>query len=154
MPDKLVRKKICPLSGKIFNESCVGYLEEIFIEGTEPDEICSCQQKRKVLAGKEAYFHYPENPTTIRVSFPADGDVFKMDPILRQSYQAIRLKVSIRGMDIERIEWWVNNKRIGDSVFPFSFSWPLRPGFYTIKAKARKGNRELESQPVKIRIIS
>lgn len=154
MPDKLVRKKICPLSGKIVSESCAGYLEEVFIEGTGPAEICSCHQKSKVLARKEAYFHSPENPTKIRISFPADGDVFKMDPILRKAYQAIRLKASVRGMDIEKIEWWVNNERIAVSVFPFSFSWPLKPGYYTIKAKTRKGNKELESHPVKISVLS
>lgn len=154
VPDKLVREKICPLTGEIASESCPGSIEEIFIVGTKPEEVCLLHQKSKFLPKQEDLLDVQENPAEIRISFPANGDVFKMDPVLRKAYQAIWLKVSVQGMGIERIEWWVNNKKIGASAFPFSFPWQLKPGFYTIKAKASKDKEKIETHPVKITILS
>jgi hypothetical protein len=57
-------------------------------------------------------------------------------------------------LGIAAVEWWVNGRKVGSSGFPYTFSWSLRPGPYTIKITARAGDRELESPAVKILVLS
>ena len=154
-PDKLVRKRICPVTGKLSDSACPGHMEEIFIEGTEPHDICLLHKKSKILPEKEGYNYPKGKPLKIKISFPVDGDIFKIDPVLRKVYQTINFKAFVPDeKKIKKIEWWVNNQKIGVSFFPFSFSWQLKSGFYTIKAIAREGKKKSESHPVKITVLS
>lgn len=153
-PKDLVRKAVCPLTGKIPSKDCPGVIEEIFIKGTEPHNICLLHQKagiidEKLKRGKEKF-----SENEIAISFPLDGDVFKIDPVLRKEYQTLKLKASVpEGMGIKTIEWFLNGEKIGSSSFPFSFSWTLKPGFYNIKARAYMENKLLESQAIRVRIF-
>ncbi|MFP4081407.1 MAG: penicillin-binding protein 1C [Candidatus Aminicenantes bacterium] len=150
-PEKLVHRRICPQTGKLASVSCPGYREEIFIQGTEPHHICSFHQKDLISSKSEHFTSVQDKSSELRVTSPQDGDIFKIDPVLHRRYQAVKLEVSFPGHTrIERVEWWANSQKIGESAFPFSFLWPLKPGFYTIKATAREGG--LESQPVRITV--
>lgn len=154
-PNHLVCKRICPFSGKRAGQSCPGFIEEIFIKGTEPTDTCSFHKKERILFTGGRFVPMEKEPFQIRISYPASGDVFKMDPVLRKQFQAVRFKASISGkMRIQKIEWIVNNNKIGDSGFPFSLSWQLNPGSYTIKATALVDEKKIESQPVKIKVLS
>lgn len=146
--EKVMKLKICPLSGNLATEYCPGTIEDIFIEGTEPKEFChihSAHRKPEDLLA----FRVKE----FQIAFPKDRDVFKMDPILRQEYQRIKLKVSIpRNMEVDRVEWQINDNKIGDSSYPFSLYWNLKPGTYSIKAIAIAGNQRQESSSVGIKV--
>jgi len=154
-PEKLIRLNICPLSGKLSTDPCPGYMEEIFVKGTEPQEFCSLHNNNNEGFNKEDdFFSIKEKPReSIKISFPLDGDIFKIDPILRKEYQVIYFKASLPGR-VKEVEWWLNNRKIGISSYPFSFSWTLKPGFYTIKATVKMGNKRLESQPIQINVLS
>jgi len=156
VPEKICRKFICPLSGKLLTKSCSGRVEEIFIKGTEPQEFCSLHQEEAAIPKEDRLFNLEDKliGEKIRLSFPINGDIFKIDPILRKEYQAIKFKASVpEELKIKKVEWWLNNHKIGVSHFPFSFSWTLTPGFYTIKAKSRIGNKIIESQVVRINVL-
>jgi len=146
--EEVIKAKICPLSGNLATEHCPGAIEDIFIEGTEPKEYCHVHTARKK----------PEDAPTFRMKeftiiFPKDRDVFKMDPILRQEFQKVKLRASIpRDMEVDRVEWRVNDHKIGDSSYPFSLYWNLRPGIYTIKAIAIKAKQRLKSSSVEIKV--
>jgi penicillin-binding protein 1C len=153
-PSGIVRKKICPLTGRLPSASCPATIEEVFIAGTEPKEECPAP-------------HRPGNrPTRIRASLekrrpplaidsPLDGDVFKIDPVLRPEFQVIRLRASsAEESGVRAVEWWVNGRRAGSSRFPFSISWLLRPGSYEIRARAVLENGAIESRPIRIRVLS
>jgi len=156
-PERLIQAQICPLSGKLSSESCSGSIEEIFIEGTEPKEFCSLDHKKEVVHKKNwvNYLRDKLQGEMITISFPSNGDIFKIDPVLRQEFQAIKLKAQVPDdMKINRIEWWIDDKRIGVSAYPFTFSWNLKPGFYTIIASVRKGKKTIKSRPVRISVLS
>lgn len=154
-PEGLIRQKICPLTGKRPTLSCPGIMEEIFIEGTEPHDFCDVHSDKEITAKHEGRAAPHERHLQISITFPADGDIFKMDPILPRDFQAIRLHASVgRSQEIRKIEWWINDQRIGVSLFPFSLTWRLRPGSYIIKAKAIQGDKKMESLPVKIMVLS
>jgi hypothetical protein len=146
--EKVMKHKICPLSGKLAAEHCPGTIEDVFIEGTEPKEYCSIHTASNMPQDSLSF-----RPKVFKIAFPKDRDVFKMDPILRQEYQRITLKASIpRDMEVDRVEWRVNDHKIGDSSYPFCLYWNLRPGIYTIKAIAIEGNQKQESSSVEIKV--
>jgi penicillin-binding protein 1C len=156
-PPGLVRMEICPLSGMIPTDRCPGRVEELYISGTEPKQYCPLNHDRRVVSSptKEGG-RPPQSPTpSLRVLFPQEGDIFKLDPVLRQDYQSIRLRARVpENIGIAAVEWWVNGRKVGSSGSPYTLSWRLRPGPYAIKVKARAGDREMESPTVKILVLS
>jgi penicillin-binding protein 1C len=145
-PDNLVRVKICPKSGKLASLSCPGEMEEIFIKGTEPHELCS----HKIPLNAPLL---PNNPE-ITISFPASGDIFKIDPILKIKYQTLNFKASVpEKIKPENLEWWLNGNIIYKLSSSSSLNWNLKPGSYTISITARWQDRKLKSRPVKFLVL-
>ena len=154
-PKGVVTSAVCPLTGMRPTESCPGVVSEVFIEGTEPRELCTHHQKKSdsVLIAYERG-DLPA-PSRLEITFPRNGDVFKLDPVLRREHQRIKLRAAVPGTeDIAKIEWWVNGDKAGEAGSPFSLFWNLSPGFYTIKAIAVRDGSPLESRPVKIVVLT
>jgi penicillin-binding protein 1C len=148
--DDLIIRRICPLSGKLASESCPGSMEDLFIKGTEPQEVCGLHQENR---------QKKEPPTTWKVrfsvSFPLDGDIFKIDPVLRKEFQRIKFTVFVpHGLEVDTVEWWINGRKIGQAGYPFALFWDLKPGEYIIKALASVGKNKIGSLPVRLRVIS
>lgn len=145
---RVIKASICPLSGKRATENCPGAMDDVFIEGTEPQEFCP------IHAGTDdasAYSHGIEEK--FQIAFPRDNDVFKIDPVLRRSFQRIKLKPDIPGGEyIERVEWWVDRRKIGSPSSPFSLFWDLKPGIHKIEAVAIAGKNKQRRSSVTIRV--
>ena len=94
------------------------------------------------------------NPA-IAIAFPYDGDIFKVDPILRREHQRLKLRASVSAEAGAAgiVEWLVNGQKIGTSTLPFSFFWNLKPGSYTMKARLIIGPKTEESRPVRIHVV-
>ena len=71
-PAGIVKARICPFSGKLVNEDCPHSIEEVFLEGTEPREICQMHKACWVdsrdglltdsdspYAVKKVFLHFP-----------------------------------------------------------------------------------------------
>lgn len=145
---ELVKVKICPLSGNRATEHCPGAMEDIFIKGTEPQEYCPVHTTEDWQKGL-----LPLQERPFAIVFPRDRDVFKMDPILRPSFQRIKFKANIPGeMAVGRVEWWVGDQIIGEAVYPFSLYWDMKPGLHRIKAVGIAGKQRVESPPVEIKV--
>ena len=146
--EDVIKVKICPLSGNIATEYCPGAMDDIFIEGTEPQEFCPVHTGVDEPSGFP-----PDGKEEFEIAFPRENDVFKMDPILRRSYQRIKLKTNVPdNTAIDRVEWWVDNQKIGDTSFPYSLFWNLDPGLHRIKAVAVKGKNKWKSTSVTIKV--
>jgi len=154
-PADVVRIAICPLSGDLPSSSCPSTIEEIFVAGTEPREACRLSHKRggaKVTASAGNSSAAKED---FWISGPRDGDVFKIDPVLRPDYQTLELQASFsERLNVRSVEWSVNGRLIGAAGPPFTRRWNLVPGSYTIKARALLGAASLESRPIKIIVLS
>ncbi len=173
-PPGIVRIAVCPESGELPSESCPTAIREIFIEGTEPRSACSLHSRMNVKgfhpAVKVEHLFSPltsenlssppekqqDSAASIRIIFPRDGDVFKLDPILRQECQQIKLRASVLfgGRLPEVVEWYVNERKIGRAPSSLSLFWNLKPGSYTIKAKLITGAKTKESLPVRIHVLT
>ena len=156
-PPGLSRIKICPVSGELPTDSCPGTVEEIFIEGTEPRR--ACPSHGPAAAGLKADAAAPSHPAArgpgLRVVFPRDGDVFKLDPILKRDYQTVTVRASCPSATaLREVEWWINGRRAARTGTSLSFSWNLRPGSYTIKVTASDGRGRIESRPVKVQVVA
>lgn len=156
VPGGLVKKTICPLSGLLPTARCPGKKDEIFIRGTEPMDACGLSHDGGAVMGIRAAVPAPSHAAgALRILVPQEGDVFKLDPILRKKYQSLTLRVKVpRDVGIGSVTWWVNGREVGPAEAPFSKTWSLAPGSYVIKVTARTAGRTLESSPVRISVVS
>lgn len=87
----------------------------------------------------------------LRIDYPADGTTFHIDPVLRMSYQRVRLR-GIADEDLLRVRWVINDE-VFDSAFDHA-DWPLQPGTHTIEIQAySRDGRWLRSVPARIRVL-
>lgn len=86
--------------------------------------------------------------TELVIAFPDNGDIFKIDPILRVEYQTLQLE-AIVPPGVDEITWWVDNQQLCVTPAPFSVSWQLKKGGHTfqISSKTQK------SLPVRIQVL-
>lgn len=144
----VVKLKICPLSGNLATDLCPGAMEDIFIRGTEPKDYCPIH-----TGTDEPKDFPPDRKHVFKIAFPRDNDVFKMDPVLRRTFQRIKLQATVPDdTAVDRVEWWVNNRKIGVASSPFSLYWNLKPGIHRIKAVAFTGQSKGKSSSVAIRV--
>ncbi len=154
-PPGLVRRFICPASGALASSACPGRAEELFVKGTEPLETCSLSHAVEGVPAIKAEAGPTGRSEGLRIAFPLDGDVFKIDPELPLDDQAVRLRVTKAGVvGADRVEWYVNGNKIGDSDGTDGLDWKLRTGSYTIWAVAVSGAKTTESRPVRITVLS
>lgn len=156
-PPHLIRTRICPLSGKLSANFCPGTMEEIFLEGTEPAEFCSLHKQDGNQIQKPGLDFLPLTSFSKapEIVFPFDGDVYKIDPVLRKNYQVLNLRVSVPdGWTGFAMEWQVNGRKIGGAPFPFTCEWTLKPGNFVIQAIFRNGKKTITTRPVKVSVLS
>ncbi|OGD22317.1 MAG: penicillin-binding protein 1C [Candidatus Aminicenantes bacterium RBG_16_63_16] len=152
-PDGISRVPVCPQSGMLPGEACPGAVEEVFIRGTEPAAYCRLHRPGISVLTASSPGTVPK--ARFAVSFPLEGDVFRLDPVLRPEHQRILLKAAVpEGESPERIEWWVNGRKAGEAAYPYSMFWNLRPGSFTIMAAAVRDGKRTESVPVRIVVLT
>jgi penicillin-binding protein 1C len=86
------------------------------------------------------------------ISFPNNGDVFVIDPVLRREYQTLLLKSQV-GRGVEWIEWLVDGKVFQKVTAPFSARWPLSEGSHRFKIRTKIGERVTESRPITVKVL-
>lgn len=154
-PRGLLHARICPSSGELVSDRCPSAIDEIFLPGTEPETVCRLPHVRnqKAAAGLVRGPGLPKDD--VWIVFPRDGDIFKLDPVLRRDFQSIRFRASVSvGLAVDSLEWRVNGVPVGRAAPTFGPAWNLAPGSYTITVRARLQRGELESRPVRITVIS
>ena len=161
-PPGLVHLPVCPESGLRPSARCPQSIDEIFVAGTEPAAVCPLGHERKpagrptsATSGSPLVRGPSASKSILAIVVPQDGDVFKMDPVLRRSFQAIAFQVRIAGgTDVRTVEWWIDGRKVAAVGPPFRFSWNLAPGSYTIRARGLAPGLVFESPPVRIQVLS
>ncbi|MGD2295089.1 MAG: penicillin-binding protein 1C, partial [Candidatus Aminicenantes bacterium] len=97
LPSKgLMEVNICPLSGQRTVTNCPGVMKEIFISGTEPQSPCSLHKQKPFSQTEETSMPIGDSPPgSLAIIFPIDGDTFKIDPILRRTFQTLQFKIAV-----------------------------------------------------------
>jgi hypothetical protein len=90
----------------------------------------------------------PARAAGVRITAPVDGDQLLIDPDLRRRFQRLPLEATVAGPARE-VRWLVDGALVSRSRFPFTASWPIRPGRHIIVAQLPNGRR---SPPVRITV--
>ncbi|MCK4252534.1 hypothetical protein KAX97_13890, partial [candidate division WOR-3 bacterium] len=156
-PDKIVHREICTTSGESANKYCDNTIDEIFVAGTEPKTECQYHTQEEPLSGNlnSGEFIKPnsQNKSDFVIFFPDDGDIFKIDPVLRKEYQILKLQIQY-SYQLKEIRWFIDDELIGSVAFPYTITWQLSPGNHQIVARGlTQNNIKLESPPVSISVL-
>ncbi len=174
-PPGIVRRTICPASGELARPDCPGAMAEVFAEGAEPATRCGMDHRpAETLPGaavraewtEEVRFQPPpaedrrsrparkvspfKDIAAVSILSPSDGSIYKLDPVLRAEFQAVRLKARAPEGAGE-IEWRVDGRSLGRAALGASLSWRLSPGSHTIEARDAAG--AARSAAVRITVI-
>lgn len=86
------------------------------------------------------------------IEIPKDGEIYKIDPVLRREYQSISLKPKITE-NVNRLTWHIDNREITSSAFPYTVDWQLEPGKHIIAFTAEGAGRLLKSNKIQITVM-
>jgi penicillin-binding protein 1C len=153
-PRGIVHVSICPLSGDRPSSRCPSTIDEVFIRGTEPASTCGLSHAPLATLVEARLTAFPWTRNRFAVTFPHDGDVFKIDPVLRPDYQVLRFRAALpEGIDVRAVEWSLNGNILKNFSGRSPFVWKLAPGSYTIRARAVMEDGVLETPPVRFRVV-
>ncbi len=94
--------------------------------------------------------HNPEEMRTLAILSPSNGDIYKLDPVLRREYQTIRIVGAVpeRASDVHvRIDGSLNVAYAEGGV-----RWPLQRGAHTFQLVGSIADRRVESNAVIIHV--
>jgi penicillin-binding protein 1C len=74
-------------------------------------------------------------PARLAVTFPRPGELFLLEPGYAARTQTLELRAEVEGA-VGEVAWFVDGARVARSRWPWSASWPLRPGAHTVEAEA------------------
>jgi penicillin-binding protein 1C len=124
---QLVKAEICRDTGQRATEDCPSRMEW-FVPGTEPP------LKGKEERGKEKGKEFIQKP--LRLKQPSHGLQLAMDPRIPDEHEAFKLMLVETALDVDSIEWLVNEKVIGTTAGEVrQLMWPLERGTHIAQAK-------------------
>lgn len=142
-PLGITEVEICPDSGKLPGPFCPNHRTEYFKKGNLPTQTCDVHKPLSALAS-------PDKPKRLRVQFPADGDVFKIDPQAAQGSQGILLKTN-GGPGSDQSVWRVDGTAVGDEgQAPW---WMLKPGWHEAVLGRMNQGQFVKVQSVGFRVL-
>jgi penicillin-binding protein 1C len=154
VPPDIVHAAICPLSGERPSQNCPSTIDEVFLRGTEPTAICRLPHTAPHTLSQVSTASSSRTNEGFAVAFPKEGDVFKIDPVLRSDFQALRFKAALpEGLETRALEWWLNGQKLDHPQSSSTYVWKLAPGSYTIKARVVLATGSLETRPVRFTVI-
>ncbi len=152
-PQDLIQAEVCPVSGLKASSSCPGFLEELFLPGTEPREECFVHEKEDSGVNLADFINHREG-LNFEIRSPVEGDVFRMDNVLLGEYQRLKLEVSLPPwLETEEVEWIVDGRKISRVKYPFFSFWKLEPGRHTVEAAAVTPDKTIYSQTVSFQVL-
>jgi len=154
-PPGLIHAAICPASGLRPSPRCPATMDELFLPGTEPAGVCRLPHVKGRAPVPPAALGPLVPKSGVAIVFPQDGDVFKLDPVLRPDFQTVTFQARLaEDVKATAVEWWINGQKAGTEASPFRFSWKLVPGSYTIRARGLTPAGPVDSPPVKVLVLS
>ncbi|KPJ72735.1 hypothetical protein AMJ52_05360 [candidate division TA06 bacterium DG_78] len=134
-PSPLVQVKICAQSGRLASNTCTRVIEEIFIPGTEPAETCDINHENDDRECVKRAIN------DIEIIHPSHGDIFKLDPQVSYSSQAIRFKVDVNA-EIDEIIFKLDGEDLCKKTYPFEYVWSAEPGEHVLEVVILIDGRE------------
>jgi penicillin-binding protein 1C len=151
IPEGIVKKTICPLSGELASRDCPDAVEEYFDAQNLPSKTCTWHVRDK----GNLKVNYPElyrewaiknNPAEVvgidieptkRISFPQQGDFFYISEAIPRQDQQITFEV-MGFKPGESIDYYLDGELYKRLVFPQFPVWQLEKGDHRLVIKIRE----------------
>jgi penicillin-binding protein 1C len=151
-PPGLLRVSLCPLSGQKPGPACPSRIEEWITErdtALYQQNLCTMHIPDgnniktvvpvdfKIWAeqlGLQTVRQEGRLPPAIEIIHPRDGAVYYRMSNLAPKFQSINMEARVRDENV-RLEWFLNNQRLKETVGNHSFLWEIKPGQYTLQAR-------------------
>jgi penicillin-binding protein 1C len=156
----VVAARVCPLSGDPVSPHCRDGMTEYFLTGQEPRESCRFHGPGTAIMVPALYRDWAEKKDAaayrvadgggLRVAFPAEDDVFRIDPGLNRESQMIRMKAVVPA-GFGGLRWMLDGKPLGGAR---SASWRLEPGEHVVYLTAVRNGSQVRSRPVRFLVQS
>ncbi len=132
--------KVCPESGLPPSAFCPATMDEVFAANNLPSGRCAVH-----LPPAQA----PAVPAAagLSVAFPANGDIFRVDPQTPRAAQAIFFKAAGAA---GRVSWEVDGKPAGEGE---SVPWALAPGRHSVFFSVLQNGKPIKSNHIRFTVI-
>ncbi len=151
-PDDIMRCRVCSVSGLIASQDCEQPFDEFFIQGTEPRTTCRHESHSPYNTFTEDMQNIMEHDRSLYIAFPDDGDIFKIDPVLRREYQQVSLQLHSKD-PIKNATWYVDETIIARVDAPYTTRWRLEPGYHDIRVHAVAPDDQTLGDTVRILVL-
>ncbi len=151
-PDDIMRCTVCSVSGLIASQDCERTLDEFFARGTEPRTICRNENHSAHNTYAEDMSRIIEYDRSLYIAFPDDGDIFKVDPVLRREYQQVSFQLHSKD-PLKNVTWYVDEKFIASVDAPYATRWRLEPGYHDIRVHAVASDDQTLGDTVRILVL-
>jgi len=88
----------------------------------------------------------------LAVSFPDEGDVFRIDPVLKREFQTLMCTAIAPG-HIHSMEWLVDGQLVATVPRPFNYQWPLARGKHRLAVQIHDRGTVRRSEEVEILVF-
>lgn len=88
----------------------------------------------------------------LAITFPKDGDILRIDPVLRREYQTILFEAVVPE-GIGEIEWMIGDSTLARRRSPFRLRWPLTPGSHRLVVRGHGRDGPVCSDPVTFQVL-
>ncbi len=92
-----------------------------------------------------------ETPRLV-ITFPKEGDILRIDPVLRREYQTILFEAVVPE-GISEVEWMIGDSTLARLRAPYRLRWPLKPGSHRLIVRGRSQAGTVSSAPVTFRVL-
>lgn len=111
------------------------------------------------IAGGENQIEKSQGSRSIRmvrsdfaITLPEDGAMFKLDPVLRREYQAVKFTVAVGG-SYNDVRLLVDGKPLSRNIESSSYEWSLEEGDHAFQLVGEKNGRIVKSNVVHVRVV-
>lgn len=109
-------------------------------------------EERRATSNERPASRIPHLASRIQITFPDDGDIFKIDPVLRPEFQTLLLECVVDG-DFDKVTWFIDGKPIATVGPPFHARWRLKRGEHVVQLRARNKISEIISATKRILVL-
>lgn len=142
VPSGIREREVCPESGKLPTPDCPSLMREMFRVDHLPTEVCDMHHA--------SLSTHSTSSEGLKIKFPVEGDIFKINPRMARSAQRIRLESNVSD-PTARVGWTVDSRRV-----PAEGSvgwWTLQPGRHTARVSIESVGRRLVSPVISFTVV-
>lgn len=151
LPQGLVRRPICALSGLRPTPDCEPVVQEYFY----PEDLGGYEQSPAAFSLPREYDEWLAKQSQprlaaegLKIVSPREGDWFVLhsrEAAASAAGSTQRLKFQLAAAPNQPVEWWLNGRKLATQSTDALF-WPLRPGSWTLQVKSGSGADQVSFQ--------